>query len=153
MIERSLSLMHEQLRLRAIEVELDLYAGRAGRARQPDPARAGLHQPAHERARRARGRSAQGDPDLLVARGRPDPDLRSRHRRRESRPQSQQRIFDPFFTTKEVGAGTGLGLSITYSIVKEHGGEITLVEPAGAGATFQVELPIAGEAEIGELQA
>ena len=54
--------LQEQLRLREIEVELDL--GRTpGRARQPDPARAGLHQPAHERARRAGGRRPQTDPD------------------------------------------------------------------------------------------
>jgi C4-dicarboxylate-specific signal transduction histidine kinase len=53
----------------------------------------------------------------------------------------EQRVFDPFFTTKEVGAGTGLGLSITYSIVKEHGGEIAVEQRAGRGAGFRIELP------------
>jgi signal transduction histidine kinase len=55
------------------------------------------------------------------------------------------RIFDPFFTTKEVGTGTGLGLSITYSILKEYGGEISVVSRPGMGATFLVELPFADE--------
>jgi PAS domain S-box-containing protein len=54
-----------------------------------------------------------------------------------------ERIFDPFFTTKEVGKGTGLGLSICYGIVREHGGEITCHNNAGApGATFRVRLPL-----------
>ena len=53
-----------------------------------------------------------------------------------------ERIFDPFFTTKEIGKGTGLGLSICYGIVREHGGEISCHNNAGAeGATFVVRLP------------
>ena len=64
-------------------------------------------------------------------------------------PENLPRIFDPFFTTKEVGAGTGLGLSITYSIVKEHGGEISLV-PSAEGATFEVEFPFASEEAVEE---
>jgi C4-dicarboxylate-specific signal transduction histidine kinase len=53
----------------------------------------------------------------------------------------EQRIFDPFFTTKEVGAGTGLGLSITYSIIQEHQGNISLENHDGGGALFLVQLP------------
>ena len=51
------------------------------------------------------------------------------------------KIFDPFFTTKEVGKGSGLGLSICYGIIKDHFGSIRAESPAGAGATFVIELP------------
>jgi len=58
-------------------------------------------------------------------------------------PGLERRIFDPFFTTKDVGKGTGLGLSITYGIINEHGGMISVVSPPGEGATFLIQLPLA----------
>src|SRR2546429_5155854 len=39
-------------------------------------------------------------------------------------PGLERRVLDPFFTTKEVGKGTGLGLSLTYRVLNEHGGAI-----------------------------
>ncbi len=50
-------------------------------------------------------------------------------------PQTQiSQIFDPYFTTKK--GGSGLGLTSTYSIIKKHGGVITVDSQAGKGTTF-----------------
>jgi CheY-like chemotaxis protein len=56
--------------------------------------------------------------------------------------QDLSRIFDPFFTTKDVGKGTGLGLSIVYSVVKSHGGDISVNSRKGEGSTFSITLPV-----------
>jgi len=50
-------------------------------------------------------------------------------------------IFAPFFTTKSQSAGTGLGLYISRRIVAEHDGRLELVQTAGSGAVFRVDLP------------
>ncbi len=52
------------------------------------------------------------------------------------------KIFDPFFTTKEIGKGTGLGLSVSYNIIKQHGGEISLVSSEHGGTIATVSFPV-----------
>jgi len=54
------------------------------------------------------------------------------------------RIFDPYFSTKPRGdkKGMGLGLSLCDTIIKKHGGAITVESRPGAGTTFQVYLPV-----------
>lgn len=59
-------------------------------------------------------------------------------------PEVLPRIFEPFYTTKEVGQGTGLGLSISYGIITDMGGSIT-AENIGDGARFVVTLPACEE--------
>lgn len=55
-----------------------------------------------------------------------------------------RRIFDPFFTTKPPGKGTGLGMSLAHRTIVNHGGTIRAESRIGNGATFLIELPVAG---------
>ncbi|MDQ7783437.1 MAG: ATP-binding protein [Desulfomonilaceae bacterium] len=50
-----------------------------------------------------------------------------------------RKIFDPYFTTKQTGSG--LGLATSYSIIKRHGGLITVRSKVGVGTTFYFFLP------------
>ena len=58
-------------------------------------------------------------------------------------PENLERIMDAFFTTKRDAGGNGLGLSISYTIVKNHGGELTFSSELGRGTTATVKLPAA----------
>jgi CheY-like chemotaxis protein len=57
------------------------------------------------------------------------------------------KIFDPFFTTREVGDGTGLGLSTAYGIVKEHEGDLT-VRSDQDWTVFTMRLPVKDDALV-----
>lgn len=52
------------------------------------------------------------------------------------------KIFDPFFSTKGLARGTGLGLSISYSIIKDHGGSISVRTEKDRGTCFIISLPV-----------
>jgi len=143
-IGRALSLMQEQLRLREIEVELDVSAQRAvvmGNPIQLEQVLINLLTNARdalvESPRKIIHISCEvrdGVVDLAFSDTGP------------GIPEGlERRIFDPFFTTKEVGQGTGLGLSITYGIIKEHGGTIAVANRPGEGATFLIRLPLASD--------
>ena len=49
------------------------------------------------------------------------------------------KIFDPFFTTKK--HGTGLGLATVLTVVRKHGGQISVNTAVGVGTAFTVYLP------------
>ena len=50
------------------------------------------------------------------------------------------KIFEPKFTTKT--SGKGLGLPIVSQIIRNHGGEISLMKKKSKGTCFRITLPI-----------
>jgi signal transduction histidine kinase len=144
-IHEALSLLQQQLRLRQIDVDLDLAPGEPmvlGNAIQLEQVFLNLLTNArdaltHAQDRKIRLRTVQDGDYIEVHIADTGPGIPAG---------LEHRIFDPFFTTKDVGQGTGLGLSISYSIVKAHHGGITVVSPPGSGALFVIRLPLGGQA-------
>jgi len=139
-IERALSLMQEQLRLREIKVMVDLGS--------EDPVVVGnpiqLEQVFINLLTNARDAVADSPHKAIRISGSvgsASVEIAFADTGKGIPAGLERRIFDPFFTTKDVGQGTGLGLSITYGIVKEHGGTISVVSPPREGATFLIRLP------------
>ena len=58
------------------------------------------------------------------------------------------KIFDPYFSTREMGMG--LGLATVYSVVRNHGGYISVESTPGEGTTFIIHLPAKAEEVSGE---
>jgi len=141
-IDRALSLMQEQLRLREIEVTVDLGQQESivlGNSIQLEQVFINLL----TNARDAVADSIRKAIRISASVGSASVDLAFADTGHGIPPGLERRIFDPFFTTKEVGKGTGLGLSIAYGIIKEHGGTISVVSRPGEGATFFIRLPLA----------
>ncbi len=59
-----------------------------------------------------------------------------------------EKIFDPYFTTKS--AGSGLGLATSHSIIRNHGGRLSVESTMGVGSTFTVVLPAVPFEEISD---
>lgn len=55
------------------------------------------------------------------------------------------KVFDPYFSTKDTYSkkGLGLGLTVCYSIIKKHGGLITVESEVGKGTVYHIYLPAA----------
>jgi CheY-like chemotaxis protein len=60
------------------------------------------------------------------------------------------KIFDPYFTTKP--GASGLGLAVVNSIVKKHGGCVSVESDVGRGTRFTIYLPAAEQAVLAELE-
>ncbi len=58
-------------------------------------------------------------------------------------PGELERVFERFYSSAEGNGGTGLGLPIARAIARAHGGSLTASSPGGA--TFELELPLAGQ--------
>ncbi len=58
-------------------------------------------------------------------------------------PAEHDTVFAPFYTTKE--HGTGLGLAIAREFARAHGGDLTVADGRGPGATFVLRLPTAAK--------
>jgi CheY-like chemotaxis protein len=58
-------------------------------------------------------------------------------------------VFDPYFTTKQ--QGSGLGLATAHSIIKNHGGYVSVESKLGRGTAMHVNLPALLDREVEDL--
>jgi histidine kinase len=147
-ILRSLDFFSQQLRLRDIDVVLDL--GKDIPTIKADPNR--LEQVFMNLLTNARDAIEEKALQKALSREDKQITIRTRSNRRYVFAEISDtgigipkeithKIFEPFFTTKDVGKGTGLGLAISYRIVADYGGTIHAVSKEGEGACFDIQFP------------
>ena len=100
-------------------------------------------------------RYSTGDINLTLAKtrqGMQDLAVIAVHDRGPGVPAAQrERIFEPFYRlpgTSEREGSVGLGLALVKSISQRHGGNVRCEARPGGGASFIVELPIAGPTSL-----
>lgn len=63
-------------------------------------------------------------------------------------PEDAERVFERFYradpSRSRSAGGSGLGLSIVAGLVAAHDGDVSVESEPGHGATFRIELPLAG---------
>jgi two-component system OmpR family sensor kinase len=68
--------------------------------------------------------------------------------------QDASQVFERFYRTDwsraRSSGGTGLGLSIVDSLVRAHGGDVTVTTSPGQGCCFRVTLPRISDVPAGE---
>ena len=145
-IEESFLILSEQLRLHSIEVKKDLDANLPkvkGEANQLEQVIINIIANARDAIENCRIKKAEyiGMLEIITKKNQNFVEILVRDNGSGIPSEKLEKIFDPFFTTKEVGKGTGLGLSISYGIIKDHHGEIEVVETGPEGTTFKIKLP------------
>lgn len=56
------------------------------------------------------------------------------------------KVFDPYYTTKQ--KGSGLGLATSYSVIKKHGGQLTVYSEVTKGTAFHIYLPATEQSTV-----
>lgn len=142
-VEKSMILISEQLRLKNICVSMDLQPGLMAHlnASQMEQVFINLLTNARDAIGEAHGDAGGRIRVTSRALSSTDVEVEFSDNGVGMDEDTRSRVFQPFFSTKDVGKGMGLGLSISHGIVQEHGGAITCLSEPGRGAAFIIRLP------------
>lgn len=58
-------------------------------------------------------------------------------------PEHREKIFEPFYRIRPLDRGAGLGLNLVREVVRQHGGNISVLPSHLGGVRFRIELPVA----------
>lgn len=142
-IRKSLILISEQLRLKKIDVEMDLGAELVALADESRIEQVLINLLTNARDAIVEARGEEGGTIQVRSRtvSTSELEIEISDDGIGMTEEIKNKVFNPFFTTKEVGKGTGLGLSISHGIVQEHGGTIYCISERGKGTAFLIRLP------------